>query len=305
MTSSSKFIYTPNTTQIPNIIIDYWMHQLTDTQFKVLLVITRKTLGWHKTKDKISKSQIEDLTGFKRNAVRNAIRDLEELKLIKSFSNKTKEGDFDSNSYQINMLEVNQEGGGGLARKPRGGLAPEPRVGSLASPTKPKTKPTPKKGIVLDADKSLPFADGKKEKNSLRKFPLKKNQQPTLDLLKSLKLECSEDVLFILIRTYSEKQIQDCVTHLQHEIEKGTEFKKGKIAFLRSLLSGKMSLINSNVLENKKYAEEAKKRSRWNSLKIAEKYVMCEKTNKEIPLNRDPEDFKEMLKDLFDLSKNY
>lgn len=305
---SSKLIYLPNTTQIPNIIIDYWMGVLSETQFKVLLVIARKTLGWHKKKDKISKSQIEELTGFKRDAIRRAIRDLEELQLIKSFSNKSKEGDSDPNSYQLNILEIKKEIGGS-ARKPGGGSARKPRVGALESPTKPKTKPTTTKGIVSGGDESLPFSSEEEEIAEKTKFPLKKEQKIYFDQMKDLDLETDDSTLMIIIRKcFKENRVkflENAISHMKHEIEKSTMFQKKKIAFFRTILNGKISPISENAKENKKFAEKAKEKGQWLSLEIHEKFAFCHLIQKEIPFDRPQDEFKKLLQQSFSLSKQY
>ena len=51
-------IYQPNTTQIHNVILDYWMSILPNAEFKCLLAIARKTFGWQKKNDTITKKQI-------------------------------------------------------------------------------------------------------------------------------------------------------------------------------------------------------------------------------------------------------
>ncbi len=67
----------PNHTQIPNIIIDRHMAELSHAQFKVLMAICRKTIGWHKQSDYISISQIVELTGVSNKTVVGAIKQLE------------------------------------------------------------------------------------------------------------------------------------------------------------------------------------------------------------------------------------
>lgn len=79
-----------NSTQVPNIILDYWMPKLSDTSFKILLTITRQTIGYIEDKDSgmrkkedwISYSQLINKTGRKAPAIVMALRDLEEKKLI-------------------------------------------------------------------------------------------------------------------------------------------------------------------------------------------------------------------------------
>lgn len=68
--------------KLDNSIIDYWMSRLSHSEFKTLLAIYRKTIGWGKQYDRISQNQISDMTGITTRSVRTAITSLEELKLI-------------------------------------------------------------------------------------------------------------------------------------------------------------------------------------------------------------------------------
>ena len=68
--------------KLDNAIIDYWMSRLSHSEFKTLLAIYRKTLGWGKQYDRISQNQISEMTGITTRSVRTAITSLEELKLI-------------------------------------------------------------------------------------------------------------------------------------------------------------------------------------------------------------------------------
>jgi len=71
-----------NHTQLPNEIVDVYMKQLSDKAFKVITVICRKTIGWHKETDSISASQIVAISGLSRSSVLRAIVELEELNLV-------------------------------------------------------------------------------------------------------------------------------------------------------------------------------------------------------------------------------
>lgn len=68
--------------KLDNAIIDYWMSRLSHSEFKTLLAIYRKTIGWGKQYDRISQNQISDMTGITTRSVRTAITSLEELNLI-------------------------------------------------------------------------------------------------------------------------------------------------------------------------------------------------------------------------------
>jgi phage replication O-like protein O len=75
----------PNFTQAPNELFDEWLPQLGLAELKVLMVIIRKTFGWHKVKDRISLNQLEILTGLERRHVSKAIKSLCEKRLICKF----------------------------------------------------------------------------------------------------------------------------------------------------------------------------------------------------------------------------
>lgn len=159
-----------------------------------------------------------------------------------------------------------------------------------------------KEDNVLDNAKTLPF---KFEKMATNKFPLKKDQSVLLQELLSLDLECDQDTLYVLIRTNTAKNLKDAINHLKFEIDKGTIFKNSKIAFLRSILSGKISVVCENVVKCKTFAKKIKKEFNWKSLKIADKYVVCEKCHKEIPLNLPIQEFCTALENLYSLSRQY
>lgn len=91
MEKSSKIL--PNTTQIPNIILDEWLPRLNDIEFRILLVIVRQTLGWvmdddsgrRKERDWLSTSQLEQKTGRKHSQISLGIKSLiEERELIEA-----------------------------------------------------------------------------------------------------------------------------------------------------------------------------------------------------------------------------
>lgn len=72
----------PNTTPTPNVIIDEWMPILKDVEFRVVVVVTRQTLGWvedpetgrRKAHDWISHSQLIKKTGRGSRAISEALK---------------------------------------------------------------------------------------------------------------------------------------------------------------------------------------------------------------------------------------
>jgi len=84
--------YTPNFTQIPNIIIDEWIPKLKPTSGIVLLILCRKIYGWHKTSDLISLSQLCNCTGLSKPTVLSALEELSFHGLIEKHSFKDEFG---------------------------------------------------------------------------------------------------------------------------------------------------------------------------------------------------------------------
>src|ERR1017187_1181469 len=66
----------PNYTATPNDLFDHWLPLLSESELKVLLVIMRKTFGWHKVRDRISNSQLAKFTGMLEETVIKAAKSL-------------------------------------------------------------------------------------------------------------------------------------------------------------------------------------------------------------------------------------
>lgn len=66
----------PNTTTIPNIVLDDLMPTLSGSEEKIVRVICRQTYGWHKKSDKISNSQMLAKSGLEEGAFKRAVREL-------------------------------------------------------------------------------------------------------------------------------------------------------------------------------------------------------------------------------------
>jgi DNA-binding transcriptional ArsR family regulator len=84
----------PNTTQVPNYIIDELLPRLKDAEFKVLIVIVRQTLGWiedaetgrRKERDWISRRQMSLRTGMSERSISRSVSSLVDQKLIETLS---------------------------------------------------------------------------------------------------------------------------------------------------------------------------------------------------------------------------
>jgi phage replication O-like protein O len=109
----NKKIEKPNYTQTPNILFDEIMRDLNGAELKVILAVIRKTFGWHKKRDRISLTQLEETTGLSRQGILNAIHGKKKEKsVIGGLVNKgyikiieTKQG----NVYELVVKEVDQQ----------------------------------------------------------------------------------------------------------------------------------------------------------------------------------------------------
>jgi phage replication O-like protein O len=322
----SYSIYAPNTTQLPNVLFDYWMRKLSRFEFNCLMYIARKTFGWHKTRDKIAYSQFCEAVNASRSSVIRALNSLVSLGLIKREHSYKADGDMDACEYEINVIEPDEKD----QKQTIGGITSDttPRVMGDTTPVSPVT-PTKSnnvsfsntKGIDLDNDlECLPCKQGKRDvekktkhltkpqyKPPTSKYPLKKEQIPVFEAMKKLELECDDAMLFMLIRSNwcSPQRIWDCIHHLERQIEKKTVFKKSRIAFFRHCLDGKQCLVTARSLENASFAKDFALANNWTSLKINDKYVECIVTGKQIETNVPIEAFWKELERLYDLSSSY
>lgn len=129
----------PNSTQVPDVILDHWMAELSGAEFKVLLYIARRTYGFGKDRDAISLSQIagglkrrdgtvlDRGTGASRSSVARSLKALEEQGLIVRTTNRSEDGrEFGENTYQINLDWEPRAGGAGGPGSGRGGPNGDP-----------------------------------------------------------------------------------------------------------------------------------------------------------------------------------
>lgn len=106
----------PNSTQVPDVILDHWMAELSGAELKVLLYIARRTYGFGKESDTISLTQIagglrrrdgtvlDRGTGASRSSVARSLKALEERGLIVRKTNLSdRTGEFEENTYSINL----------------------------------------------------------------------------------------------------------------------------------------------------------------------------------------------------------
>jgi phage replication O-like protein O len=65
-----------NHTQLSNEFIDNYLDVLSGNAIKLFLIVTRKTVGWHKKTDRIALSQFEKLSGLALNTIKAGLDEL-------------------------------------------------------------------------------------------------------------------------------------------------------------------------------------------------------------------------------------
>ena len=95
----------PNYTQISNDFLDNEMQRMSGAAIKIFLIVSRKTIGWHKDTDPISYSQIMEYTGIRsKTTVSAALSALVSLGLIIAVKKQGK-----TTVYEINMVGTESE----------------------------------------------------------------------------------------------------------------------------------------------------------------------------------------------------
>ena len=84
-----------------NVILDYILPRISGSEWKILSVIIRKTVGWHKEQDELSFSQLRQITGIRSDAtVARSLATLEQAGYIRVDRSDEK---WTSNIYALNL----------------------------------------------------------------------------------------------------------------------------------------------------------------------------------------------------------
>jgi replication protein O len=117
----------PNSTQVPNFLMDELLPIVDSAEWKVISFICRKTYGWQKREDRISLSQFESGTGVSRPWLVKILDRLTGSGLL--LKTRNQRGDV----YGLN-LESDSENVKRILQRPR--------LGELSSPVKPVNQST-------------------------------------------------------------------------------------------------------------------------------------------------------------------
>ena len=146
----SKFI--PNSFQVPNVLVDEYITELSSHAFKLLMFIIRKTKGWQKQKDTISTTQLARVLNLKMiRKVYPYIKELESFDLIKVHKRLGK-----TNQYSLG----------------KNFTKPVPKKGTTANETSTQNEqyPVPKKSSGTSTQKEHSTKDTIKTTNNKKLF---------------------------------------------------------------------------------------------------------------------------------------
>lgn len=183
----------PNYCPVPNMVFDKWLPILSKSELKVLLIAIRKTLGWHKPKDKISVNDFVELTGLDRKSVRSALESLQNYDLMVCESEET---NIDARCWSVNfeadpMESIEDSGGGKIPPQHTsvgGGKIP-PHINTYKKDNLPSVNTS---DDVLPSDDGLPpSADSDKPKNKTAVIGFKPMAQPIRE--KKASVSCRKD----------------------------------------------------------------------------------------------------------------
>jgi hypothetical protein len=147
----------PNSTQIPNFVIDRLMPTVSNACLAVVIFVCRKTFGWGKAEDRISLTQIEKGTGLSRPWTVKTLAKLTVCGLL--LKKRSPKGDI----YQLNLNCDLEAVLNTLRSTELTSEASSPvlvnsvcKTGELSSHTKPtKTKPTIKTNTAAKSASAL------------------------------------------------------------------------------------------------------------------------------------------------------
>ena len=176
----------PNTTQVPNVILDEWLAILTGAMVKVVLYVARRTYGFQRQSDHIAISQIVNGfvrrdgtrldygTGLSRSQALVAISDLEKAGVMIKHRNKATDGGDLPPEYSLNLNCNAQE------VMPKLELLKVQRKGRKKIDKSNGQQGSPKKGL-WEGENQIVGVQKPDPQNQVSQNPVVKNQELKID----------------------------------------------------------------------------------------------------------------------------
>ena len=244
-----KGIESPNYTQVPNVFLDELMSELTGSELKVLMYITRRTFGFGKKSDNISLNQIangitkKDGTildkgiGSSIRHVQRAIKGLVDKNIIIKVKRASKEKGLESTNYSLKFKKDLFELYRHFDHRPMDILTIEQKKVIQNKETQQQKK------LVVNSKKGKELID------------------------KLIKLKVKKDVAKLIIKNQNHKKIESYIDYVNQRIKKGFEIKSIPAYLIAAIKN------NYQLPENFKTEDELK-------LLRQEKANYCFKENK-------------------------
>lgn len=278
----------PNYTQTPNILFDKWLPHLGEVELKVLMVIIRKTFGYHKQRDRISISQLVKMTGSIR---KNVIAAAESLR-CKNIISKIVVGEegFQETYYEIIFEDSNNSTQCQIDTPPSIAAIPPPSIKLIPTKDRVLNKIINKKDNVLAKDHAFEKFDSvKAHPDPVIRYKLNETQS---DIYRWLRKELPDADIHKVAYWAKHYQIERLM-----EVAKASKFKKNPAGYMAIALKQGYAVVNDKILENKQLAEDYKKANVFDGLEIFEKHVryMVRGNNRTIEMNMSPDKFLNLL----------
>jgi len=233
--SGYKFqgIESPNYTQVPNVFLDELMSELTGSELKVLMYITRRTFGFRKRSDNISLNQIangiikkdstvlDKGTGLSKMQIINAINKLVDKGIIIKAKRASEKKGLEATNYSLKFKKD----------------LFDPLYTFYTSPSK-KT--------LLEQKKVIQNKETQQQKNKNVVLNSKKEKEL---IEKLIKLKVKKDVAKSLIKSHNHKKIESYIDYVNQRIKKGFEIRSIP-AFLIAAIKNNYQLPENFKTEN-------------------------------------------------------
>jgi phage replication O-like protein O len=207
---SMTVIKAPNYTQIPNVFFDEYMKNLSGSEYKIMCAIARKTFGWHKEYDRISYSQISEITGISsKETINKALKILLEKNYIIAIKNNQ------CIKYAINITESEP-----VQKMNRYGNCTNTGTGTVPAEQKTGTEIVHTKEI-LNKNKEIEKQIRERERENLflifyQNYPKKVDKSDAIKVFNTLiKKGIKLDYILSKLKIY-EKQIKQNNTELKY-----------------------------------------------------------------------------------------
>jgi len=205
-----KGIAEPNYTQVPNIYIDDLMSELTGSELKVLMYITRRTFGFGKKSDNISLNQIangitkkdgtilDKGTGLSIRQVIYAINILDDKGIIKKVKRASKEKGLEATNYSLKFKKD----------------LFEPLCKNFSSPNAESS---------VVQKKVIQHKEIQQQENEKNVVADSKNGKELIDKLIELKVK--KEVAESIVKEQDHKKIEKYMAYVKQKVSQGSDIK--------------------------------------------------------------------------------